>query len=85
VFEQPKELYEHNQHFMQILEGCRNPKTFDKIMELDYSPQGGYLFKIRQFCILKYSLHENLIKNLHGIGLGRYYGRYKTQRFLEEK
>ena len=53
-------------------------------MYLDYHIQEGFLFKIQQLCIPQGLVRLNLIKELHGGGLGGHFGMVNTTILVKE-
>ncbi|OMO50971.1 reverse transcriptase [Corchorus capsularis] len=81
-FEELKEQYPIDPYFSKIL------------VDLQDSPQAGnlpfklhedYLFKGNQLCIPEGSLREQIIKELHGNGLGGHFGRDKTMAMVVDR
>ena len=54
-------------------------------MFLDYHIQEGFLFKNYQLCIPQGSMRLNLIKEIHGGGLGAHFGMDKTTTLVKER
>ncbi|GJR51811.1 transposon ty3-G gag-pol polyprotein [Tanacetum coccineum] len=75
-FEQLKDLYAYDEDFKQIWEN----KIVPPYLKID-----GYLFFDNRLCIPRTSLREQLIKELHGGGLGGHFGRDKTLAMVEER
>ena len=61
-----KELYENNENFGDIWGKCQQTHTLVNSMYI----QDGFLFRDNQLCISKGSLREQIIRELHGGGLG---------------
>ena len=76
-----KELYENNEDFGDIWGKCQQTHTAVNSMYI----QDGFLFQGNQLCIPKSSLREQIIRELHGRGLGGHIGRDKTIALVEEK
>ncbi|GKC04576.1 RNA-directed DNA polymerase [Tanacetum coccineum] len=75
-FEHLKDLYVEDDDFKQFWEN----KIVPPYVKLD-----GYLFYNDRLCIPRTSLREQLIKELHGGGLGGHFGRDKTLAIVEER
>ncbi|GJR37998.1 RNA-directed DNA polymerase [Tanacetum coccineum] len=75
-FEHLKDLYAEDDDFKQFWEN----KIVPSYVKLD-----GYLFYNDRLCIPRTSLREQLIKELHGGGLGGHFGRDKTLATVEER
>ena len=76
-----KELYENNEDFGDIWGMCQQIHTTINSMYI----HDGFLFQGNQLCIPKSSLREQIIRELHGGGLGRHIGRDKTIALVEER
>ena len=76
-----KELYENDEYFGDIWGKCQQTHTTFNSMYI----QDGFLFRGNQLCIPKSSLKEQIIRELHGGGLGGHMGRDKTIALVEER
>ena len=76
-----KELYENDEDFGDIWGKCQETHTAVNSMYI----QDGFLFRGNQLCIPKSSLREQILRELHGGGLGGYMGRDKTKALVEER
>ena len=76
-----KELYENDEDFGDVWGKCQQTHTTVNSIYV----QDGFLFRGNQLCIPKSSLREQIIKELHGGGLGGHMGRYKTMALVEER
>ena len=74
-----KELYENDEDFGDIWGKCQQTHIAVNSMSI----QDGFLFQGNQLCIPKSSLREQIIRELHGGGLGRHMGRDKTIALVE--
>ena len=75
-FEHLKDLYAHDEDFKKVWEN----KIVPPFLQLD-----GYLFYNNRLCIPCTSLREQLIRELHGGGLGGHFGHDKTLAIVEER
>ena len=76
-----KELYENDKDFGDIWGKCQQTHTAINSMCI----RDGFLFQGNQLCIPKSSLREQIIRELHGGGLGGHMGRDKTIALVEER
>ena len=76
-----KELCENDGDFGDIWGKCQQTHTVINSMYI----QNGFLFQGNQLCILKSSLREQIIGELHGGGLGGHMGRDKIIALVEER
>jgi hypothetical protein len=79
-FECLKELFEMDGDFVEIWRPCT---TGTPVPEMQI--QEGYLLKGNRLCILRSSLREQVIRELHGRGLGGHLGRDKTINLVEDQ
>ena len=78
-FEILKTLYENDYDFENLWKACLSgPKT-------QFFIHDGYLFRGKQLCIPDCSLREAIIREAHGGGLARHFGRGKTLILVQEK
>ena len=80
--ESAKELYQEGKYFG---EACKEPWSVDRTIFFYYQIQEGFLFKNKQLCIPQGSVRLNLIKELHGGGLGGLFGMDKTATLVKER
>ena len=76
-----KELYENDEDFGDIWGKCQQTHIVVNSMYI----QDGFLFRGNQLCILKISFREQIIRELHGGGLGGHTSRDKTIALVEER
>ena len=76
-----EELYENDEDFGDIWGKYQQTHTFVNSMYI----QDGFLFRGNQLCIPKNSLREEIIRELHGGGLGGQMGKDKTIAMVEER
>ena len=76
-----KVLYENDKDFGDIWGKCQETHIAVNSMYI----QDGFLFRGNQLCIPKSSLREQILRELHGGGLGGYMGRDKTKALVEER
>ena len=74
-------MYEEDKDFGKIWEKCQQTQTAIEGLHL----QDGFLFRGTQLCIPDSSLREQVIRELHGGGLGGHMGRDKTVALVEER
>ena len=78
------ELYEEVD-FGEAWKYCKVPCSFDRTMFLDYHIQEGFLSKNQKLYIPQGSVRLNLIKEIHGGGLGGNFGMDKTTTLVKER
>ena len=76
-----KELYENDEDFGDIWSKSQQTHIAVNSMYI----QDDFLFQDNQLCISKSSLREQIIRKLHGGGLGGHMGRDKTIALVEER
>ena len=76
-----KELYENDEDFCDIWSKCQQNHTTISSMYI----QDGFLFRGNQLCTPKSSLKEQIIRELHGGGLGGHMDRDKTVALVDER
>ena len=76
-----KELYENDEDFGDIWSKSQQTHIAVNSMYI----QDDFLFQDNQLCISKSSLREQIIRELHGGGLGGHMGRDKTIALVEER
>ena len=74
-----KELYENDEDFGNIWGKCQQTHTDINSMYI----QDGFFFQGNQLCIPKSLLREQIIRELHGGGLGGHMDRDKTIALVE--
>ncbi|KAJ4706782.1 RNA-directed DNA polymerase [Melia azedarach] len=79
-FKVVKEQYATDEDFHTIWDQCNHNQR-----AADFLIHDGYLFKAKKLCIPRYSLREQLIRELHGGGLAGHVGRDKTIVLVEER
>lgn len=78
-FGEMKNQYQVDPYFSSIVADLQGSKGVKK---LPFMAHDGYLFKGNQSCIQEGSLWEHIIRELHGNGLGEYFGRDKTMAMV---
>ncbi|KAL5779238.1 hypothetical protein ACOSQ2_009975 [Xanthoceras sorbifolium] len=81
-FEELKSQYVDDPDFSSIITELQGPTGGNN---LPYRLQEGYLFKVNQLCIPRGSLREQIIRELHGNGLGGYFDRDKTMTMVADR
>ena len=76
-----KELYENDEDFDDTWGKCQQTHTAINSMYI----QDGFLFQGNQLCIPKSLLREQIIRELHGGGLGGHMGKDKTIALVDER
>jgi hypothetical protein len=77
-FEHLKDMHCDDPYFKEAYEACENPVLGDRSQWTEYMIQEGLLFKGNQFCIPKFSMRDNLLKEKHSGGLVGHFGHDKT-------
>lgn len=78
-FDTIRTLYSEDLEFKEIYQKA------EKARYEDFYLDDGFLFRVTQLCIPKGSLHEHIIEELHGGGLGGHFGRDKTLILVKER
>ena len=81
-FEELKNQYGSDPYFRKIIAELCSSSQADC---LPYRLQEDYLFKGNQLCIPEGSLREQIIRELHGNGLGGHFGRDKTLAMVVDR
>ena len=81
-FEELKNQYQTDSYFSQVVKDLQGPEAVDK---LPYRLHEGYLFKGNQLCVPEGSFREQIIRELHGNGLGGHFGRDKTMALVTDR
>ncbi|OMO99805.1 hypothetical protein CCACVL1_03618 [Corchorus capsularis] len=81
-FEELKQQYPTDPYFSKVLVDLQDSPQAGN---LPFKLYEGYLFKGNQLCILEGSLREQIIKELHGNGLGGHFGRDKTMAMVADR
>jgi hypothetical protein len=77
-FEQLKDMYCDDVDFREAYEIFENLVLIDRSQWGEYMIQEVLLFKGNQFCIPKFSMRDNLLKENHSGGLAGHFGHDKT-------
>ena len=70
-------MYRGDPDFKEAYQACENPVLRDRSQWTEYMIQDGLLFRGNQWCILKSSMRENLLKEKHSGGLAGDFGHDK--------
>ncbi|CAL8155920.1 unnamed protein product [Prunus armeniaca] len=81
-FEELKEQYATDSYFSSIVSELQGPTGWKM---LPFRMHDGYLFKRNLLCIPEGSLREQIIRELHGNGLGGHFGRDKTLAMVTDR
>lgn len=81
-FEELKNQYKTDPYFSKIIAELEGPARLET---LPYRLHEGYLFKGNQLCIPEGSLREQIVRELHGNGLGGHFGRDKTMSMVADR
>ncbi|EOY16837.1 Uncharacterized protein TCM_035725 [Theobroma cacao] len=81
-FEELKNQYSFDSYFSKIIADLQGSLQAEN---LPYRLHEDYLFKGNQLCIPKGSLREQIIRELHGNGLGGHFGRDKTLAMVADR
>ena len=73
-----KELYKEDADFREAFKACHNPVLIENSKWMEYSLQGGLLFKKHQLYIPGCSMRYNLIKEKHSGGSAGHFGADTT-------
>jgi hypothetical protein len=72
-----KEQYLHDAKFTDVLQNCRDGRTWNKFILND-----GFVFRANKLCIPDSSVHLLLLQKAHGGGLMGHFGVKKTEDVL---
>src|SRR3954465_13934214 len=72
-----KEQYVHDAEFKDVLQNCRDGRTWNKFVFND-----GFVFRANKLCIPDSSVHLLLLQEAHGGGLMGHFGVKKTEDVL---
>lgn len=81
-FEELKNQYSSDSYFSKIIADLQGSLQAEN---LPYRLHEDYLFKGNQLCIPEGSLREQIIRELHGNGLGGHFGRDKTLAMVADR
>src|SRR3954449_2773543 len=75
-----KDQYVHDPEFKDVLQNCREGRTWNKFVLND-----GFVFRSNKLCIPASSIRLLLLQEAHGGGLMGHFGVKKTEDVIEAK
>ena len=75
--ETSKDQYVHDAEFKDVLQNCKEGRTWNKFVIND-----GFVFRANKLCIPASSVHLLLLQEAHGRGLTGHFGIKKTEDIL---